>query len=419
VGWTLPYKQIPWALPFDVGQQDAIAAFSALHDARLRITLRAVRPCVVPFYIFDGKLRVEFTGVAGYDDGGESDARGITQATEYVRRGLSCPPLPIGAGTGGVSAVYAGFDFRRAFLRQALTGNLSEALLEQAVPLPSVDLPAGTYREAFQMKPSFAYIVRVQDRLPEVAHHIAEQQMDANEARALPFWREDGSSQTPAEVEPAYTRVEDVTHEMTDARLHDRGVITLPVWAVEYLFLGKPYRAFVSGVRPSGGGAAVAAGMQHGSPLGSERGATWESLTSDSARTFRAIGDLRRMDVEANMAWKVQRHWLDEVERVMPPGQKPVSAASGAGFGGFKAFRPGGCDVKDGDYELLGLPTHPPPTSSEISAAFRRSAMTWHPDLQQGKSAEEQAACREHFERVVKAHERLQEAHPAYMDGRR
>ena len=82
-------------------------------------------------------------------------------------------------------------------------------------------------------------------------------------------------------------------------------------------------------------------------------------------------------------------------------------------------WQPGGGDVTDEDYELLGLTCKPPPSSAEIRTAFRKQCMVWHPDLQGDKGEEEQRACQERFQRLVKAHERLRARHPDYLDGKR
>lgn len=128
---------------------------------------------------------------------------------------------------------------------------------------------------------------------------------------------------------------------------------------------------------------------------------------------WKVVGELRRLDAEANTDWKVQRFWQNEVARVMPDFQKPESRAKNWGF---KSFLPGGGAVSDEDYELLGLPTTPLPTSVEVRKAFRMQAMAWHPDLQQLKSAAEQAECAERFQRIGEAYKRLQARHPEYLD---
>ena len=161
--WTLPFRQEPWALPFAVSQQAALDAFEHRRQPDgPRLTLHALRPFQLPFYVFEGRLHVKFTGVVGYDDGGSSDAHGRVQASEFTRRNLKCPPLELGADTGSVMAVYAGFNFRRLFVRQALAGDISNALLQTAVPLTFLrDQPAGTRAADFEMKPSFAYQARL------------------------------------------------------------------------------------------------------------------------------------------------------------------------------------------------------------------------------------------------------------------
>jgi hypothetical protein len=200
-GWTLPFRQIPWALPFRVSQQEAICAFHEHHtadDNTPKLTLRGVRPCHLPFYVFEGSLSVSFTGIVGYDDGGDGNSHGWVQATEYSRRDIPCPPAAIGADSTAVSAVYAGFQFRRLYVRMALTEGLSEDALQAAVPLnrlPSALQPRGATADDFEMKPSFAYKERILSRLPEVAHHEAERRLLSDDVRALAFWA-DGTEQS-------------------------------------------------------------------------------------------------------------------------------------------------------------------------------------------------------------------------------
>ena len=288
-GWTLPYRQVPWALPFAVSKAEARGAFDKWNDqgqsGAPKLKVRVVRPIHVPFYVFDGQLEVTFTGVVGYDDGDEEEARSVSPR-EYVHAGIRCPPTQLGADAGATTAVYAGFDFRRLYVRQALSRDLSDELLLTAVPFNELTgSPAGAGVEAFKMKPSFAYLNRILERLPEIAHHEAERhvtaggsepplqpaactsvcghgeadarratrltspshraQMEDTSVQALQFEGADGTRVCPhsATRHPDYERVDDVTFEYDKtARLHDRGVVLLPVWVIEYTLLGKVRR---------------------------------------------------------------------------------------------------------------------------------------------------------------------------------
>ena len=72
------------------------------------------------------------------------------------------------------------------------------------------------------MKPSFAYLVRVFDRFPELAHHLAERHLESDATRKVTFWKDDQQrSRREGAAEPEYTRVEDVEFEFHNARLHD------------------------------------------------------------------------------------------------------------------------------------------------------------------------------------------------------
>ena len=415
-GWTLPFRQEPWGLPFAVTQQEALAAFMTHHDRESgpKITLRAVRPCHVPFYVFEGTLAASFTGTIGYDDGAESDAHGLVQAREFTRSDIGCESVDIGADTGAVSAVYAGFKFRRLFLRQALSDGLSEGLLQSAVPLRQlVGQPAGAVADDFEMKPSFAYRERIHQRLPEVAHHHAECRMRHDVTRALDFWCGEERVR-PCDREPDYDFVSDVAYELEAPRLHDRGVIALPVWVVEYACLGQSFRAFISATDRSGRRADCAvrvAGMQHGSPWSDEAAPSAARLTGDAGTMWAVIGQMRRLEAEANTDWRVDRFWLDEIARVMPDGQKGGSGEH-VGFGGFRR----GVSVTDADYELLELPSSPAPSSKAVRDAFRRQCMKWHPDLNAAAEPAERAACHERFTRIVRAYKGLRDKHPEWLD---
>jgi len=200
--WGLPYRQIPWALPFAVGRGEAIAAFDAWsgqgQPGAPKLKVRAVRPMHVPYYIFEGSLDVTYTGVVNYEPDGSSGSAAAPSG-EYAHAGIRCPPTQLGADTGPTTAVYAGFDFRRLYVRQALSADLSDALLRaSAVPFTELSgTPHGAGVEAFKMKPSFAYLNRIQERLPEIAYHEAERHMDGAAARGLRFERADGASVCP------------------------------------------------------------------------------------------------------------------------------------------------------------------------------------------------------------------------------
>ena len=98
----------------------------------------------------------------------------------------------------------------------------------------------------------------------------------------------------------------------------------------------------------------------------------------------------------------------------MPDAQKPRPSAGRSRA--FKQFAPGGGDVSDADYELLGLTPSPPPTSAAIRKAFRAQAMQWHPDLQQAASEAQRVECHVRFQKLVDAHRRVRKRHPDYLD---
>ena len=128
--WELPYRQIPWALPFQISQAEAEQAFRSWLSQDLHwlaeLSIFSVRPVHVPYYLFEGQLKVSFTGVVGYSDG------------EFALRDIECPPVHLGADAARTMAVYAGFDFRRKYVRKALPGDLTDELLNSAVTFPQI-----------------------------------------------------------------------------------------------------------------------------------------------------------------------------------------------------------------------------------------------------------------------------------------
>lgn len=293
------------------------------------------------------------------------------------------------------------------FLRQALSASLSEELLQTAVPLRQLrGQPAGAIADDFEMKPSFAYRERILHRLPEVAHHHAESRMSDGGVRDMSFWSGEDSVR-PCDATPTYDHVDGVEFVLEGPRLHDRGVVALPVWVLEYTCLGQSFRAFVSALRAED---VRVAGMRHASPW-SDAPAPMAPLTGDARTMWHAIGQMRRLEAEANTDWRVDRFWLDEVARVMPDAQKGGTGEH-AGFAGFKR----GAGVTDEDYALLELARSPPPTSGQVRAAFRRQCMQWHPDLNAAAEPAERAACHERFTSIVHAYKGLREKHPEWMD---
>jgi hypothetical protein len=255
-------------------------------------------------------------------------------------------------------------------------------------------------------------------------------------------------------------------------RLHDRGVALLPVWAIEYSVLRQPARAFVSAMRPgpdpkvagvthygahalrymlptalaggvaggvgalaggglgcvsvagaasaaggsvlAGAGGALAGGALAGVLAGSAAGGAGAMLSGYALAWYRRyrwrdLGELRRRESRDNQEWKVRRHWISEVERVLewqePP--RPSYGRRGSGANG----RATGAK----DYELLGLPARDcqlaPPTPAELKAAFRTQSMAWHPDRNQSLPAEKQTECVERFQELLAAHKRLLKKH--------
>ena len=123
----LPYRQIPWALPFQISKAEATAAFHSWLSTDLHrlaeLSVFAVRPVYVPYYVFVGQLKATFDGVVAYGD------------KEYALRGIKCPAVHLGADAGRTTGVYAGFDYRRKYVRTALPGDLTVHPIGSLQPL--------------------------------------------------------------------------------------------------------------------------------------------------------------------------------------------------------------------------------------------------------------------------------------------
>ena len=446
--WELPGSSPPWALPFAIDEAAARRAFDSWtaktrggnldpmgHPMRAVLghtsspCVLEVRPCHVPFYVFTGELRTTCTGVVNL------------HSRDYKREAIVVPPIQLNADAGPTMGVYAGFDFRRLYVRQALSGDLTEDLLQSAVPHGALtsgqQLPAGTVVESFKMKPSFAYVRRLQERLLATGFHEAEMHMHTSSARALTYTTADRQRIVcPASEYRSRNlslRVEQVEWALEDARLHDHGVVLLPLWAVEYTFLGQRFRAFVSALHDDP--QPTVAGMRHGSDARWAVDEGWMATHAmhaythvhpsepcmrvacawhacrwavDEGNQWKAIGELREREALSNRDWKVHRYWLGEVARVLQyEEQRPGWRFA---FGGGEHAE-GGAAATAEDYVLLELPSSPPPSAADVAAAFRRQAMVWHPDLARPRSSEEQGDCNERFQRIVDAHARLRRRH--------
>ena len=229
---------------------------------------KSTRPEYVPFYVFEGRLRGEFTGVLEYkrresytDSNGKTQTR--VEYDEYARVGIPFRGRAVGAETrtDGATpcAIYAGFDFRRQYVEGALHPGMSDATLSRAVPLNQAESPPLAGVGAFTMKPSFAF-AKAHERLRAIAHADASTLLYSGELDHLEFRRRRGGGllaglfgggvACPKNdwVQPDRRFVQDLAYEVEGARLHGRGVVLMPVWVVEYTYSGEAYRCFVSGV---------------------------------------------------------------------------------------------------------------------------------------------------------------------------
>ena len=110
--WGLPYAQEPWVLPLlSPRRMRSMPSNLAFVSAMAQDFGARCGGILLPFCVFEGQLQVRFTGIvsSSSDDG-----------HAYTRHDISCPPLRLDGDTASVSAVYAGFEFRRLFVRQAL-----------------------------------------------------------------------------------------------------------------------------------------------------------------------------------------------------------------------------------------------------------------------------------------------------------
>lgn len=250
-------NQQPWAVPFAVEETGARAAFSRwTKTAHARTTgifaLKSIRPEHVPFYVFEGQLRGSFTGVLEYkrrEDYMDRDGKTRTRTLRdhYARPGIPLSGRPVGADCAVATAIYAGFDFRARFVDAALHGGISEAVLSRAVPVNMAHSPPFTGVGAFMMKPSFA-LAKAHERLRDEAAADATKALHSGAADQLEFRLVSGggglsgifsgSIACPARdwQQPSSRQVEDLVFELKGARLHDHGVVLLPVWVAEYTY---------------------------------------------------------------------------------------------------------------------------------------------------------------------------------------
>ena len=118
----------------------------------------------------------------------------------------------------------------------------------------------------------------------------------------------------PLNTTPDYERVASVKYNLVGARLHDKGMVLLPVWVIEYLCLGHSFRAFVSAIcsteRPT------ISAMWHG---GEASGL--DAATADATMTWRAVGEMRERELQENLEWQVSSYWMAELSRVSSEAQ--------------------------------------------------------------------------------------------------
>ena len=110
---------------------------------------------------------------------------------------------------------------------------------------------------------------------------------------------------------------------------------------------------------------------------------------------WRDLGELRRRESRDNQEWKVRRHWISEVERVLE-WQEPPRPAYGRRAPGAK------------DYELLGIDTH---VQKTMAANPRRvAAIVMELDVRVSAQATDQDL--KVLERVARACPVAQSLHP-------
>eukprot|EP00966_Prymnesium_polylepis_P266065 6145920-Prymnesium_polylepis.1 len=159
-------------------------------------------------------------------------------------------------------------------------------------------------------------------------------------------------------------------------------------------------------------------------------GLTGYLMAAQRRSSWEQEGRKRRRDEEDNRNWRAQQYWQAEVRRIMEGSA--AGQARGSGQQGKQrrwgrgqreqqqqrhqrareqpaaaAEHPrGGWRVMD-DHALLGLRQTPPPTTADLASAYRREAMRWHPDHNQGLPAAELENCEERFKRLNEAYGRL------------
>jgi len=153
------------AVPFQ--QHDAAAASSEFVAWSTRkwqdswvfdssaMKLTRVHAVYLPFFAFEGSLQATFDGRLGYT----TAQTNLDSSTNWYRKdGMQLPPIAVDAVSDPGMLQYAGFEFRRSYINQAVScDGMGFGGLRHAMPLYEGMLPEGCGVHAFELKPSRAF----------------------------------------------------------------------------------------------------------------------------------------------------------------------------------------------------------------------------------------------------------------------
>ena len=152
------------AVPFQ--QHDAAAASSefaawskkdqdswVFDSSAMKLT--RVHAVYLPFFAFEGSLQATFDGRLGYT----TAQTNLDSSTNWYRKdGMQLPPIAVDAVSDPGMLQYAGFEFRRSYINQAVScDGMGFGGLRHAMPLYEGMLPEGCGVHAFELKPSRAF----------------------------------------------------------------------------------------------------------------------------------------------------------------------------------------------------------------------------------------------------------------------
>jgi len=439
------------------------------------------RPMHVPFYCFAGRLSIAFTGLLGCEqaDGG---------VKWYERNNLSFSVST--ACAGRAMFVNARPDSQSSTL---IDECLSNTLNEQVLDVDASWSPSKPYGiDAFRITPETAASElsggQLSSRLASIATCEACRWLDSPRGRSLVYQphgspsemrsgefdelRPDGTVESNGRL---LTRAEDIRWRLDNLRLHERGVVLIPVWTIDYYWNDEPCLAFVSGHDAKVAGVAHApASASILAPQAAARGGRFGALGGLGLAIALArplllvpapiggaiLGSALDLLASYLLVRIRMRVTVEKMINVHPHGRRERSSVQAdhlerdygeIAYGFAAADEEQSCKEQSTYWQceverVLGqaarryavqaaaeeeareaaataLPWRqlndyqllglPRALATELSIreAFRAQAMAWHPDRHQARSPAELAECTSRFQAIQRAHARLRHGH--------